>query len=89
MPFQAITGVVETGYFYKPVSIPMISLMRRGDTYNLPRGAPMAHVIPFRRDEWLSRTGETDEVRARDHRERLQANRHFYKDEFWQKLKFN
>jgi hypothetical protein len=48
----------------------------------------MLHVIPFRRDDWSSRTGEADETLARNHRERLQANKQFYKDELWKKLKF-
>ena len=89
LPFMAITGIVETGSFYKQVSQPMICLMRPGDVFVLPRGAPMIQVIPFRRDDWSSRSALIDEPRAADQIARLAANPHIYKDDLWKKLRYS
>ena len=86
---KAITGIVETGSFYKQVSQPMICLMRPGDVFVLPRGAPMIQVIPFRRDDWSSRSALIDEPRAADQIARLAANPHIYKDDLWKKLRYS
>jgi hypothetical protein len=89
LPLLPIAGIVETGYFYRQVALPVISLLERGIVYELRRGAPMMQVIPFRRDEWTSRVGDADGILLRNQRERLEANPHYYKDELWQKLRFS
>jgi len=89
IPFMAITGIVETGEFYKQVAQPMICTMRPGDVFILKRGEPMIQVIPFRRDDWTSRTTVIDEPRLAAQVARLQANPHDYKERHWKKVHFS
>jgi hypothetical protein len=89
MPFLPLAGIVETGTYYKEVQLPMACLMQPGQTFDLPRGAPMIQVIPFRRDEWLSLTAPLDRARRAEQQAKFDANKHTYKEEFWKKIQFS
>lgn len=89
MPFLPLTGIVETGTYYKEVQLPMACLMAPGQTFDLPRGAPMIQVIPMRREEWTSRTAPLDAARREEQQARFNVNPHAYKDEFWKKMQFS
>ncbi len=89
MPFLPLTGIIETGNYYKEVQYPMACLMQPGDVFNLPRGAPMIQVIPLRRDEWQSHIVPMDRARRAALQARFDANPHTYKEEIWKKLLFS
>jgi hypothetical protein len=89
MPFLALSGIVETGSYYSEVQLPMVCWMRPGDKFHLPSGAPMIHVMPFRREDWTSRTGNIDVARRDKQQAKFTLNRHTYKDENWVKLHFS
>src|SRR5438105_2603286 len=89
MPVVAMTGIVETGIYYKEVQQPMVCSMQPGDVFDLPYGAPMIQVIPFRRDEWRSRTANIDLARRAEQQAKFNVNPHTYKDEFWKKAHFS
>src|SRR6185295_16284875 len=57
IPFTALSGIVETGTYYREVHLPMACAIQRGQTYQLQRGAPMIQVIPIRREDWESGVG--------------------------------
>jgi hypothetical protein len=86
LPVQVLSGLVETDTYYRPVHFPSICLMARGTTVTLPRGTPIAQVIPLRREEWRSSVGASDrEARVRIEEE-MKADRHnFYKERHWKK----
>jgi hypothetical protein len=89
MPFLALTGIVETGTYYKEVQLPLVCLMRPGGSFLLPCGAPMIHVIPFRRERWTSQTADIDRAHRAEQQAKLNDNPHVYKDEFWKKMHFS
>src|SRR5688500_12109303 len=85
IPFTALTGIVETGSYYREIHRPMACEMKPGQTYKLQRGAPMIQVIPMKREAWASRVGPVDERRRAEQQAMIEANPHMYKDEFWRK----
>jgi hypothetical protein len=89
IPFLPLTGIVETGAYYKEVQLPMACLMEPGQTFDLPRGAPMVQVIPMRREAWTSRTASLDPAHREEQQLLFNANPHTYKDRFWQKMQFS
>jgi hypothetical protein len=89
MPFTALTGIVETGTYYREVHLPMACAMRPGETFELRRGAPMIQVIPIRREEWTSGVDRIDDARRAEQQAMVETNPHFYKDRFWRKVAFD
>ena len=88
MPFTPLTGIVETGTYYREVHLPMACTMRPGETFVLRRGAPMIQVIPLRREEWTSGVAAMDDPRRAEQQAMVDADAHFYKDRFWRKLAY-
>jgi hypothetical protein len=86
LPVQVLSGLVETDTYYRPVHFPSICLMAPGATVTLPRGTPIAQVIPIRREDWQSSVGPSDrEARVKIEQD-MTADRHnFYKDRHWKK----
>lgn len=89
IPLLPLTGIIETGSYYKEVQLPMACLMKPGGTFTLRAGAPMIQVIPMRRKAWEQMTGPLDPARRTDQQERFNRNRHTYKEEIWKKLEFS
>jgi hypothetical protein len=88
IPFTAIAGMVETGAFYREINLPMACALKPGERYRLLRGMPMIQVIPLRREEFSSRVGTIDAARHAGQEAMFNADRHFYKDQFWKKMSF-
>ncbi|MDB5290334.1 MAG: hypothetical protein JWL69_1575 [Phycisphaerales bacterium] len=88
LPFLPLSGLIETGTYYKEVHFPMACLMRPGQTYELKAGTPLVQIIPFRREEWTNDTAEIDLTRRNAQQAMFETNPHTYKDEFWQKMTF-
>jgi len=88
LPFVPLTGIVETGTYYKEVHLPMVCLLQPGQSFELHRGAPMIQVIPIRREEWTSRMAAMDDALNLKQQAMFDANPHTYKEEFWKKLRF-
>jgi hypothetical protein len=89
MPLIPLAGIVETGRSQLPVDQPVICMMSPGATFDVPCGAPMIQVIPFRRDEWTSRLTSLDVPRLDKQMADVAANKHAYKDQIWRKLHFS
>jgi len=50
LPFQILPGIVDTDEFVLSVQFPF--LLRKDFEGTLPKGTPIAQVIPFKREEW-------------------------------------
>lgn len=86
LPFQVLSGLVETDTYYRPVHIPTACLMRPGTSITLRRGQPIAQLIPIPREEWESRAGPADTAARQRIEQDMAADRHsFYKDRHWKK----
>jgi hypothetical protein len=60
LPFQPLSGIVETDTFYHEVNFPAISLLAPGQSTMVRKGTPLVQVIPFKRDNWTSREATAD-----------------------------
>ena len=76
LPFQVLSGLVETDTYYRPVHFPTLCLMRPGTSFTIQRGTPIAQVVPIRREEWQSRAMPWDKAARRRIEEEMQADRH-------------
>jgi hypothetical protein len=86
LPFQVLSGLVETDTYYRPVHFPTVCLLRPGNTVTLKRGTPIAQAIPIRREEWQLQTAQWDkDARVRIETEMAADRQGFYKDKHWKK----
>jgi hypothetical protein len=89
LPFAALSGIVETGRYYKEVLLPMVCLMQPGQRIAAAKGTPMIQVIPIRRDAWTSEMKFLDDSRRQQEQSLFDTEPHAYKDRLWRKLEFN
>jgi hypothetical protein len=60
-PFTIMPGVVDTDKYFAPVNLPMV--INDPDFEGLiPKGTPIAQVIPFKRDSWELQLGGQKEL---------------------------
>ena len=86
LPVQVLSGLVETDTYYRPVHFPSVCTMAAGESVALPRGTPIAQVVPIRRDDWRSVVGPGDPAARARIEEEMAADRHnFYKAHHWKK----
>ena len=89
LPFQVLSGLVETDTYYRPVHFPTVCLMRPGTSFTIKRGTPIAQVVPVKREEWQSTAAPWDTAaRERIEREMLADRHDFYKDRHWKKKSY-
>ena len=89
MPFMALSGIVETGAYYKEVHLPMVCLLGPGQSYDLRCGMPMIQVIPIAREDWTMGKGHIDMVQRSRQQVGFDANPHEYKERYWKRLEFS
>ena len=53
LPFVTTSGIIDSGFFSKAGNIPFF--FKEGFTGVIPKGTPIAQVLPFRRDNWISK----------------------------------
>ena len=89
VPLLPLTGIVETGSYYKEVQLPMVCMLGPGQSCLLRRGDPMIQIIPMRAEPWTSQIGYLDASRRASQQAGFDVNRHEYKDKYWRKLEFS
>jgi hypothetical protein len=52
LPFTTMSGVVDTDDYELPVNLPF--LIKEGFMGIVPKGTPVAQVIPIKREAWTS-----------------------------------
>jgi hypothetical protein len=52
LPFVTTSGIIDSGYFSVAGNIPFF--IKEGFTGVIPKGTPIAQIIPFERQEWES-----------------------------------
>lgn len=53
LPFYTLSGVVDTDTYFRPINFPF--LMKKDFTGVLPKGTPIAQILPFKREDWSSK----------------------------------
>ena len=57
LPFHTFSGVVDTDKFDLPINFPF--LIEKEFSGIIPKGTPIAQIIPFKRDDWKSSFSES------------------------------
>ena len=89
LPFQVLSGLVETDTYYKQVHFPSLCLLRPGQTVTLQRGTPIAQAIPIKREEWQSEAVRSDLAARQKLEDEMGADRaNFYRNRHWKKKSY-
>ena len=91
LPFQTMTGVVDTDTYSLGVDIPFQLINNiKNDIFILEQGTPICQVIPFKRDDWDAEQVSFDENRNKkgifDLKSKIVRS---YKTKYWQKKTYN
>ena len=80
--------MVDTDTYYNEVNFPYVWTGSEVGEFIIPRGTPLVHVIPFKREELKLEVGEIDQNK-KDHILKKMYTKHFdrYKTLFWNKRK--
>ena len=84
LPFQILPGIVDTDEFVLSVQFPF--LLRKDFEGTLPKGTPIAQVIPFKRENWEAEYGNQTSLETKkflDNHSSIFENR--YKKTSWKK----
>jgi hypothetical protein len=60
--FTILPGIVDTDEYYAPVNFPMVINDPEFEGM-IPKGTPIAQVIPFKREEWTMQFGGAKEIK--------------------------
>jgi hypothetical protein len=60
--FTILPGIVDTDEYYSPVNFPMVINDPEFEGL-IPKGTPIAQVIPFKRDSWSMKFGSEKEIK--------------------------
>jgi hypothetical protein len=87
--FTILPGIVDTDTYFNNVNFPFVM---NDVTFEglIPKGTPIAQVIPFKRDSWKMEIGSTEDQKS-SHQIRLQLESKFfdiYKTMWWNKKEY-
>lgn len=85
--FTILEGVVDTDSYVAPVNFPFTLKDPTGE-FLIPAGTPIAQVIPFKREEWVSSV--SNDTKEYNKVSRYMNSRFFdrYKNLYWQKKNY-
>lgn len=90
LPFRTFTGIVDTDIYPDSVHFPFQLLNFSEDLFVLPAGTPICQILPFKRDEWHSDILEFTQNNKEKYLSKVLSKvSRSYKNQFWQKKKFN
>lgn len=58
LPFVTTSGIIDSGYFNRAGNMPFF--FKEGFTGIIPKGTPIAQIIPFKRENWSSKKLPSD-----------------------------
>lgn len=91
LPFELISGVVDTDSYNDPIHFPFYWIANPHDHKLMKAGTPMAMVVPFKRESWKMTCQVTD---MPDTKEKLRILKYFnsyfdnYKKNSWKKKSY-
>lgn len=89
LPFLTLSGVFDGGYAFAPHSnIPFF--LKKGFEGLIPQGTPIAQIIPFKQEEWVSkRNPSLVEEGELNRRKSHLVTAGWYKGAFWKKKTYD
>jgi len=86
--FTILSGIVDTDTYYAPINFPM-TINDPNFEGMIPKGTPIAQVIPFKREEWeMEINSEESESRNKNIEKLTSKPFDRYKDFFWNQKKY-
>lgn len=89
LPFQILSGMVDTDRYYRGVSFPAVCLMKPGMEVILERGTPIVQAIPIHRESWKSQILPMDDSKRIQIANDAVTNPHHYRDHNWVKKEYH
>lgn len=87
--FTILPGIVDCDNYFAPVNFPFV-LNDKNFEGLIPKGTPIAQVIPFKRDSWQMKLGDESDLQAQNKITNKLRSRFFdrYKSMFWSKKEY-
>jgi hypothetical protein len=87
LPFHTLTGFVDTDKYNMGIHFPF--LLKKGFEGIIPAGTPLAQIIPFKRDNWVSEQEKFDlDTQYAKKRTFWRTFAGSYKANYWTKKKY-
>lgn len=88
-PFTILDGVVDTDYYHAAVNFPFVLNDPFFEGF-IPAGTPIAQIIPFKRDKWKMKIGDSTNLQNNENTLNKRITKMFdaYKDQFRQKKEY-
>lgn len=87
LPFTTLSGFMDSDGFWSAGNIPFF--IREGWTGVIPRGTPMAQIIPVKRSSWAGYISPLSMKHSEKIGERARSVEHgYYRDKIWVKKKY-
>jgi hypothetical protein len=88
LPFTTLSGIVDADYSFPGGAMPFF--LREGFQGIIPRGTPIAQLIPFKREDWkLEHTKELKKEADKESYNSLSVISGWYKNHHWRKKTYN
>jgi hypothetical protein len=82
LPFESVSGIVDTDAYDMPVNFPFF--IKKGFTGIIPKGTPIAQIIPIKRESWGREHIEYDKDFHMIAIDRFRSTiKRSYKNNFW------
>jgi hypothetical protein len=87
--FTILPGIVDTDQYYPPINFPFVINDSKFEGL-IPKGTPIAQVIPFKRESWNMQLGGNEELEKikKVHSKLLSKFFDRYKSMFWTKKEY-
>lgn len=87
LPFQTVTGIVDTDKFDIPVHFPFF--IRDNFTGIIEKGTPITQIIPIKRDSWIREEQKFDSVKTATKYEKFFSTiKRSYKTNYWTRKEY-
>jgi hypothetical protein len=90
LPFRTLSGVVETDSYTNPVQFPFHINKLPEPFIVIEKGTPLVQIIPFKRDNWRSKTLPFDKkLSEQTNFDLFNKIKRSYKNQWWVKKSYN
>jgi hypothetical protein len=87
LPFYSFSGIVDLDDYNQAVAIPF--LLKRSFDGLIPAGTPIAQIIPFKREDWVSERKEFDPRLSEEQSLKFWSKLYrSYKENFWKRKSY-
>ena len=86
LPFMAVSGIMDSDKWHTPGNIPIF--LKKGFTGTIPKGTPIAQVLPIKRANWTSTWHLNIDKIAKALKQSRNNHKGNYKNNFWVRKRY-